>query len=173
MMMLLKQFNGLRRLSAAALNDLPDGISAAQVSKMIDAAFAAKENSHSPYSNFRVGSSVLTGSGNVYAGTNVENASFGLTLCAERIALGNAVTHGHADDVVAVLCCTDVENDYKWACGACCSSILEHSETIPFFSVKPDRSFRWKRIREMVPFAFSKATLDEAAAEKENLEKSS
>ena len=49
---------------------------------------------------------------------------------------------------------------FKWACGSCCSTLLEFGEEVVFISVKPDRTFQYKKIREMVPFAFSKATLD-------------
>mmetsp|Transcript_37341 Transcript_37341/g.58827 ORF Transcript_37341/g.58827 Transcript_37341/m.58827 type:complete len:150 (-) Transcript_37341:8-457(-) len=146
---------------AAPSRGLPDSIRESQVQEMINVAFKSKENSYSPYSHFRVGCAVLTRDGPVFGGTNVENASFGLTICAERIAIGNAVTAGYADSVIAVMATTDVD-DFKWACGACCSAVLEMGENVIFFSVKPDRQYQWKRIREMVPFAFSKATLDAA-----------
>lgn len=62
---------------------------------LIDAAVAAAANAHAPYSDFQVGAAVLSAAGDVFPGCNVENASFGLTICAERAAVCAAVTAGH------------------------------------------------------------------------------
>ena len=61
---------------------------------LVSRARAAKQFSHSPYSHFRVGAAVLTSSGKVYTGCNIENSSYGLTVCAERTALFKAVSEG-------------------------------------------------------------------------------
>jgi cytidine deaminase len=137
-------------------------ISDEDIQKMIDVAFTVRPYSYSPYSHFRVGSAVLLSSGVVIGGTNVENASYGLTICAERVALCSAVSGGHLQDghVVAIMASTDL-NSFKWPCGACCSCILEFGEEVVVFSVRPDRMYERKMIRELVPFAFSKATLQE------------
>ncbi len=62
---------------------------------MVDKAIEAKTNSYSPYSKFRVGCSLLTDDNTLYTGCNVENASYGLAICAERTALVKAVSEGH------------------------------------------------------------------------------
>lgn len=66
-----------------------------QVSDLIHAAISAAGHSYSPYSRFPVGAAVLTADGTVVSGSNVENASFGLTICAERVAMAAAVAAGH------------------------------------------------------------------------------
>ncbi|NIS16339.1 MAG: cytidine deaminase, partial [candidate division Zixibacteria bacterium] len=62
--------------------------------KALEKAKAARENSYSPYSNFRVGAAVISGDDRIFAGTNVENRSYGLTICAERAAIFSAVSKG-------------------------------------------------------------------------------
>lgn len=61
---------------------------------LIEAALAAREHSHAPYSGFKVGAAVQTESGGIFAGCNIENATYGLTICAERVALFKAISEG-------------------------------------------------------------------------------
>lgn len=65
--------------------------------KLIEIAKKARENAYAPYSNFKVGAALLTKSGNVYKGCNIENASYGLTVCAERVAISNAISSGEKE----------------------------------------------------------------------------
>lgn len=69
---------------------------------LLDAARVAAANAHAPYSRFGVGAAVLLGNGQVVTGTNFENASYGLSLCAETVALATANSQGHFRDVVAI-----------------------------------------------------------------------
>ena len=96
-----------------------------QQQQMLLAARAAFKNAHAPYSNFRVGSSILTESGKMYSGCNVENASYGLTICAERNAIFAAVAaEGSGMRIKAVAVAT--ERDGPCApCGACRQVIYE------------------------------------------------
>lgn len=66
-------------------------------SQLVEVAKRAKENSYSPYSRFAVGAALLSASGKIYGGCNVENASYGLTLCAERVACAKAISEGERD----------------------------------------------------------------------------
>ena len=65
-----------------------------QQEKLIENAISARQHAHAPYSSYQVGAAVLTASGKIYQGCNVENASYGLSICAERVALAKAVSEG-------------------------------------------------------------------------------
>lgn len=95
----------------------------AQLKKLKSAAKAVVARAYAPYSNFPVGAAVLTSSGKIYAGANVENASYGLSNCAERSAIFNAVAAGETN-----LACVVVYTPTKTAtapCGACRQVIHE------------------------------------------------
>ncbi len=104
---------------------MPKALAAEQQEKMLVAARVAFKNAHAPYSNFRVGSAILTERGVLYSGCNVENASYGLTCCAERNAIFAAVAaEGSAMRILAVAVAT--ERDGPCApCGACRQVIYE------------------------------------------------
>ena len=93
--------------------------------RLLDAARAALARAYAPYSNFHVGAAVLTEAGNLFTGCNVENASYGLTLCAERAAVGSAVSsEGPAMRIRAVAVLNG--NDAPCSpCGACRQVIFE------------------------------------------------
>jgi len=90
---------------------------------LIAAARTAREHAHAPYSNFRVGAAVRAKSGRIFTGCNVENSTYGLTLCAERVAIFKAVSEGERGfDAVAVVTDTDALTP---PCGACRQIIWE------------------------------------------------
>jgi cytidine deaminase len=90
---------------------------------LVAAAQAVRQHSHSPYSGFRVGAALLGASGTVYLGTNVENASFGLSICAERAAVARAVADGETA-FTAIAVCADGAAPTP-PCGACRQVLLE------------------------------------------------
>jgi cytidine deaminase len=95
----------------------PDAQHDAQHNALIAAARTAREHAHAPYSNFRVGAAVRAKSGRIFTGCNVENATFGLTLCAERVAIFKAISEGERGfDAVAVVADTDALTP---PCGSC------------------------------------------------------
>lgn len=88
--------------------------------KLVEAAKRAQKNAYCPYSRYPVGASVLTDSGRIYTGCNVENASFGLAICAERVAIFKAVSQG--DKKIKAVC---VAAKSAKPCGACRQVIIE------------------------------------------------
>ena len=94
--------------------------------RLLDAAERALRNAHAPYSHYRVGAAVLTDGGKIYAGCNVENASYGLTNCAERVAVGAAVAAG-AKHVKAVAVVADGPAA-PHPCGACRQVLAEFAK---------------------------------------------
>ena len=106
---------------AAWANPLPEAYAAL----LVTAAREAQLSAYAPYSNFAVGAAVLLSDGTVYSGCNIENASFGLTVCAERVAIFSAVAAGRMD-IVAVAVSTSAPKLCK-PCGACRQVIAEFS----------------------------------------------
>lgn len=87
------------------------------IQTLINEAIEARKQAHAPYSTFQVGAAVLTKNGNIYRGCNIENASYGLTNCAERTALFTAVANGEKN-VKAIAIVGDTEGPIS-PCGAC------------------------------------------------------
>lgn len=102
------------------------------VQALIERALAARLNAHAPYSRFLVGAAVACSDGSVFCGCNVENLSFGLTMCAERVAVGAAVAAGHTDfTLLAVVADTD---EVISPCGACRQVLAEFAPSLPIIS---------------------------------------
>ena len=85
--------------------------------ELINLAIEVSKNSYSPYSKFAVGACVLTENGNVYSGCNFENSSYGLTICAERNAVGSAIASGERKIIAVAIYSPNAE--YCYPCGAC------------------------------------------------------
>jgi cytidine deaminase len=126
------------------------------VDGLIDAARRAQQQAYAPYSRFRVGAAVEGEDGTIFAGCNVENASYGLVMCAERVAIGAAVAAGvrHFRRVAVV---SDSEPPAA-PCGACRQVIFEFAPDADVLAVGPRSSHRWT-MRELLPAAFSGSQL--------------
>lgn len=90
-----------------------------------------RENAYAPYSKFGVGAALLMSDGSIFVGCNVENASFGLTVCAERSAMSNAVACGHRDLAAVAVCGPD--GVFCPPCGACRQFLAEFNAEAPVF----------------------------------------
>ena len=105
---------------------------------LIDAALAIRQQAYAPYSKFLVGAAVLTEDGTTFTGTNVENASYGLTICAERVAASAAVAAGHRM-ITAVAVATEGAAS---PCGACRQFLAEFGGSMKIFQVDADNPQR-------------------------------
>lgn len=123
-----------------------------------EAACAVRTKAYAPYSEFKVGAAVMGGSGEIYDGANVENASFGLTICAERTAIAKAVSAGERS-IQAIAVCT--ENGVT-PCGACRQVIREFSADCPVYLLDGDGQRRETSLAALLPESFGKGDLDEA-----------
>jgi cytidine deaminase len=94
--------------------------------ELVELARQAREFAHAPYSKFKVGSAVESRDGRIFTGCNIENSSYGLTLCAERVALGKAISEG-VRNIVRVAVIADTHSPVP-PCGACRQVILELCE---------------------------------------------
>ena len=119
---------------------------------LVEAAKKAREFSYSPYSKFAVGAAVLTRSGEVYGGCNIENASYGITNCAERTAIFRAVSEGERE-IVALAIVADSKRPVP-PCGACRQVIAEFK--IPhIIMANLDDQIQTATCEELLPGAFS------------------
>lgn len=123
--------------------------------ELIELAKKARENSYSPYSHFPVGAALLCKDGEVYFGTNVENASYPLCMCAERNAIYNAINHGkRKEDFLSLALVADTEGPVT-PCGACrqvISELLPKGSKIIMANMKGD--VQETTPEELLPFAF-------------------
>jgi len=118
---------------------------------LISAARTAQAHAYAPYSNFRVGAALESYDGAVFSGCNVENASYGLTICAERAAICAAVTAGVTRFRRAVVV-SDVDPPAA-PCGACRQVLAEFGLDLPIDGVGSRGTVRW-RLSELLPVAF-------------------
>ncbi len=120
--------------------------------QLIDAAKQARENAFAPYSEFKVGSAVVTKAGKIFTGCNVESASFGLTVCAERVAIWKAVSEGEREfEQISVV--TDTEK-LTSPCGACRQVIWEFCGDVPVTMANLHGAMETISMKELLPRAF-------------------
>ena len=121
--------------------------------KLLQQANEAKENAYAPYSGFRVGAALLGKSGAVYTGANVENASYSVTCCAERVALFKAVSGGEtAFDAIAI---TSDSGDMTTPCGVCRQALMEFSPHMDVISSNNKLDSESDRLDALLPKAFT------------------
>jgi cytidine deaminase len=133
-------------------------IEAATARRLMEAAIAARGRAYAPYSHFSVGAAALAENGTVFTGCNVENAVFGLTLCAERIALFKAVSEGISDfEAIAVV---GPDDDAACPpCGSCRQVMAEFAPDLVVLTPDGEGGIAQRLLRELLPGAFDASWL--------------
>ncbi|MGB7203133.1 MAG: cytidine deaminase [Pyrinomonadaceae bacterium] len=120
--------------------------------ELIAAATAVRENAYAPFSDFRVGAALETDDGEVISGCNVESASYGLTVCAERVAIWKAISQGKRK-IVKIAVVADTE-DLTPPCGVCRQIIWEFGGDIPVVFANLSGKVETVQMRDLLPRAF-------------------
>jgi cytidine deaminase len=130
------------------------------VDDLLDAANEVRERAYAPYSRFRVGAALLTKSGEVVTGCNVENASYGLSVCAERAAIVRAVAEGHdAFDTLAVITGTSPPAP---PCGTCLQTLSEFADDLRVIIANDTGEKVHLSLKALLPFRFRPEMLGDA-----------
>lgn len=137
---------------AAVLKENPITTPETNYQNLISAAKDARNSAYCPYSKFAVGAAVLTDKGNIFTGSNVENASYGLTICAERIAIFKAVNAGERN-IKAIAIVLDAP-DFGAPCGACRQVIYEFGKDADVIMATVNGKYEIKKIKDLLPYAF-------------------
>jgi len=124
------------------------------INLLIEKAKKVALNSYSPYSKFRVGASLLTKNGEIFCGTNVENGSFGGTICAERVAITTAISNGYRDFEAICVVGLDCKN-YIYPCGICLQFISEFGNNIDIIITNNKNEYKIFKIGDFLPFTFN------------------
>ena len=135
-------------------------------SVLLKAASAAREKAYAPFSGFRVGAALQTRDGRIFTGCNIENATLGLTMCAERVALFKALSEGNPQfSRIAVVADT---KEPTAPCGACRQLLWEFGRDIEVVLGNPDGEQACYRLKELFPQPFDQSTLEAHTADVPN-----
>ncbi len=121
------------------------------VDLLMDRAKEAAGYAYVPYSGYPIGASLITKSGEVFSGCNIENMSFGATVCAERVAILKAVSEGHTD--ISAILIYHAGEDMPYPCGMCRQMLAEFNMNAEVAAAN-DYKFEVYTLRELLPFAF-------------------
>lgn len=122
-------------------------------SELIEAALNARKYSYSPYSNFKVGAAVLASSGKIYTGTNIENASFPATICAERVAFTKALSEGEKD--LRAVAITSSYDEFVFPCGVCRQFMVEFNPQLTVILAVSKEKYEIHKLKDLLPYSFT------------------
>ncbi len=126
--------------------------------KLLEEANKGKEKAYVPYSGFRVGAALLTKKGTIYTGCNIENASYSVTICAERTALFKAVSEGEREfEAIAVV---SDSSHWSYPCGSCLQVLREFSGDLKIIVGNNKGDYEVKGIHQLFPFPFTPDTME-------------
>jgi cytidine deaminase len=120
--------------------------------ELIEAATRVRENAYAPFSEFKVGAALETDEGEIIVGSNVESASYGLTVCAERVAVWNAISQGRRK-ITRIAVVADTE-DLTPPCGVCRQIIWEFGGDIPVIFANLTGKVETVQMKDLLPRAF-------------------
>lgn len=126
--------------------------------KLVNGALAAKKRAHAPYSHFRVGAALLTTSGRIYLGCNVEISTYALTICAERTAIFKAVSEG--DRNFKAIAVVSDDPGYTPPCGACRQVLMDLAGNIDFLMINGKGKVKVLKMNKLLPHAFGQKNLE-------------
>ncbi|GES83970.1 cytidine deaminase [Rhizophagus clarus] len=118
---------------------MPRELTTEELDKLIEFSIKAKDKAYCPYSNFRVGAALFDENGNWHTGANIENASYGGAICAERTVFIKAISEGQRK-FVALGVSTDTR-EFARPCGICRQFMIEFEDNLPIYLVQPDHSY--------------------------------
>jgi cytidine deaminase len=138
------------------------GSDPAIAARLVSAARAAREHAHAQFSHFKVGAALLTADGRIVTGCNVENATYGLTICAERVAMFKAISEGHRRFThVAVVADTEAPTP---PCGACRQILWEFGGDLEVILANLQTETGTHRLSALLPLPFDARLLDSPGA---------
>jgi cytidine deaminase len=122
--------------------------------ELVDQAIEARDKAYAPYSKFKVGAAILTKDGKTYQGCNIENASYGATICAERSAVCNMIVNGGADPIAIAICYN--EEEFAVPCGICRQVLSEFSPKgdLTILMAKTDGIYQETTLSALLPSSF-------------------
>jgi cytidine deaminase len=132
--------------------------------ELIELARKARKKAYAPYSHYKVGAALLGKSGTVYTGCNVENASYGHTVCAERTAVLKAVSEGETEFAAIAV----VTKNGGSPCGACRQVLSEFAPNLTIYIADKNGEYRTTSMKKLLPDSFTPAHLEEANKDKGN-----
>jgi cytidine deaminase len=133
----------------------PTKLTTSEQEKLIEVATQGMERAYAPYSQFKVGAAVLTSTGEIFPGCNVENASYGLSICAERNAIANAIIGSQNDTMtIRAIAVANSQNVPCSPCGACRQVIWEFGRNAQVI-FRGNRGWQTSTIKDLLPVGFS------------------
>ena len=125
---------------------------------LLERAAAAMANSYSPYSRFPVGAAIECADGSVFTGCNIENCALGSTMCAERVAVGNAISQGHTDFLrIAII---SKGANYCFPCGQCRQVLMEFAPNMEVLCARGDGRYVSYNLKNLLASPFTIEHMD-------------
>lgn len=141
-----------------AIQDLHSTAMSKAYKELVEAAIRAKELAHAPYSKFRVGAALQAKDGTIITGCNIENSSYGLTICAERTAIFKAYSAGMREFTAIAVVSDDQE--FTPPCGACRQVLYELAGNIDFIMSDAKNRHKIVKLKSLLPLAFTSNNLN-------------